>query len=111
MDLCFVVVSEVLQDIAVKILREETYQEATLSQKKAFQSMFSAEIQVLARYKHHNLIRLLGSSQDRGNEGKLALVYELCEGRSLYQRLFQQKAGVKPLNLHQRLEYQTITDL
>lgn len=90
------------RDIAVKILNQETYQNAGVRRRKALQGMFAAEVNVLHRYKHVHLVKLLGSSQDKASEGKLALVYELCAGGSLFQRLFDRKEDVPRLSLIQR---------
>ena len=75
------------QDVAVKLLDQATYKDATAIQKKALEDMFQAEVRVLSRFRHPNLVRLLGYAQGDAGEGQLALVYELVSGGSLKGRL------------------------
>ena len=94
------------QDVAIKVLNQDHYKLATASEKRGLENMFEAEVRILARFRHPNLVRLLGYSRGKEGEGRLALVYELLLGGSLEKRLVVPagKPGLAPLTLLQRYD-------
>lgn len=86
-----------------QVLKAEAYEDAPRALRQQMQAMFESEVHVLSRFRHPNLVRLLGYAQGDKASGKMALVYELMEGGALYQRLSTagQKAA-QPLSLLQR---------
>jgi serine/threonine protein kinase len=98
------------QEVAIKVLSEQAWRNASNEQRKLMQGMFDTEVsevhkrtssvkpvkgasvdvcrvqvKILGSWRHANVVKLLGYS--KGAEGRLALVYELMEGGSLDQWL------------------------
>lgn len=61
---------------------------------------FREELRVLSRFRHPNLVMLLGWGQ---NENSRYLVYELLSGGDVARRLYQCKSGKAPFPWQQRL--------
>lgn len=84
-----------------QVLKEEDYHNAGPNQRREMESMFEAEVKVLGRFHHPNLVHLLGSAHGDKGSGKLALIYELLEGGSLRQRMLASPSS-PPLTFRQR---------
>jgi hypothetical protein len=109
-----------------QMLPQATYLRASPARRLELEGMFRSEVEALGRYRHPNLVKLLGAShvadttphyyslslrahlgpqpiddnawQEAAGEGKMALVYELMEGGSLRHCL----VGGRGLTVHQR---------
>ena len=92
------------QEVAIKVLSKEAYKNASARERKMLEDMFEAEVQTLGRFRHPNLVRLVGYSRGKAGEGNMALVYELVPGGSLKDRLVPPpgKGALTPLTLLQR---------
>ncbi len=64
--------------VALKVLRDE------LSKSEHARSLFLTEMQILAHLEHPNIVRSLASIED---DGKLVMVLEFLEGRTLRDTL------------------------
>jgi serine/threonine protein kinase len=74
---------------------------------------FAAEVATLTRFRHRGVVRLLGYAFESASttaglpassSSRLALVYEFCEGGSLYDRLFERPPWVPQLTPLQRID-------
>lgn len=86
----------------MQVLKKELYLAVGPVAQRGIERAFEAEVQLLDRFHHPNLVRLLGWARGEPATGDMALVYELMAGGSLYQRLFEARPGVAPLTFAER---------
>ena len=78
------------REVAIKLIRQE------LADDPAFSNRFFNEMKTVAKFRHPNIGRVYGTG--RASDGRLAMIMELLEGKSLRQ-VIEAQAPDEPFNL------------